>query len=66
MRSSLGYLVPQKVKIGVAVKDLHLLTIPTLKNKIHGRQVMQTPIYTDDEEILAELFAFSATLTPLI
>jgi len=39
--------------------------IHSVQTDIYGTSAMHHPFKIDDEEILAELFAFSATLTPL-
>lgn len=48
------------------MRNMNFQQILTRRTKLCGRLAKQSPIYTDDEVILAELFAFSATLTPLI
>lgn len=47
------------------MKNLKFHRIHSVKTAIYGISAMRIPFDTDDEEILAELFAFSATLTPL-
>jgi len=44
---------------------MNFIRLPQITQALYGRVLKQAPIFTDDEEILAELFAFSATLTPL-
>jgi len=51
---------------GDEVREMNFIRLPQITQAIYGRVMKQAPIFIDDEEILAELFAFSATLTPLV
>jgi len=50
---------------GVAVNYLKFFRIHSVKSALYGFMTMRAPLCVDDEEVLAKLFAFSATLTPL-
>ncbi|MDD2227910.1 MAG: hypothetical protein PHY48_00685 [Candidatus Cloacimonetes bacterium] len=48
------------------MKYLKFFRIHSAKSAMYGIKTMRTPLCVDDEEVLAKLSAFSATLTPLI
>jgi len=58
-------LILDKIISGVALKHIKFFRIHSAKTQLYGQQTKREPISVDDEEFLAELFAFSATLTPL-
>jgi hypothetical protein len=51
---------------GVDLKNLKFNRIHSVQTALYGLFAMRNPFDSDDKEILAELFAFSATLTPLV
>lgn len=51
---------------GVELKNLKFSRIHSAQTALYGLFAMRNPFDSDDKEILAELFAFSATLTPLV
>jgi hypothetical protein len=48
------------------VTETRFFRVHSVKIALYGIMAMRAPLCVDDEEVLAKLFAFSATLTPLI